>query len=50
MLAARPCINPNPGFVAQLQEFQALEYDFAQWQPWTVERYFSCGKRDVLSK
>lgn len=42
LAAARPCINPNPGFVAQLREFEGLDYDFTKWEPWTIERCFSC--------
>ena len=28
----RPLINPNPGFVVQLKEWERMEHEFTMWQ------------------
>jgi hypothetical protein len=32
--ASRPWVNPNPGFVAQLREFEAKGADASNWRAW----------------
>lgn len=31
---SRPWISPNPGFVAQLQELERLDFDLSSWRAW----------------
>lgn len=40
----RPIVSPNLGFLRQLQEIEALQFDFNSWVPWNEQRYLeSCG-------
>ncbi len=31
---SRPWINPNHGFVDQLQDFERLDFDLSKWRAW----------------
>ncbi|KAG2435576.1 hypothetical protein HYH02_011870 [Chlamydomonas schloesseri] len=37
--AARPAINPNQGFLLQLQLFQEAGFSTEGWQPWNLDRF-----------
>ncbi len=36
--SARPCSNPNEGFVAQLREFEGQGWVLEAWQGWSKEK------------
>ncbi|PNH12961.1 Dual specificity protein phosphatase [Tetrabaena socialis] len=37
--ASRPAINPNPGFLLQLQRFQEAGCSAEGWQPWGLDTF-----------
>lgn len=37
--ASRSIVNPNKGFVLQLQEWERMEWDWDSWPGWDLERF-----------